>query len=124
MKEMRKTIAFRTAKDGLPFDMDDNLIGSLADDEVEIIQFVRPNAERKRMVASVGKDLAKKAKDLILSAEHLRTGHIAIYVRRIGEAEEAEHTELAENRLGRNSPTNVLKRLIERMSEEKKDGSL
>lgn len=117
---MNNEFSFRTAKDGLPFDVDDNLIGSLADNEVEVIQFLRPNGRRRRMVAPVGKKLAKKAENFILSAECLRAGRIALYARRIGEAEETEHLELAENGPGINSPTNVLKKLIKRMSEERK----
>lgn len=113
---MKYDFTFRTAKDGLPFDVD-NLLGGLADDEVEVIQFVRPNATRRRVGAPVGKELAKKAKDLILSSEVLRTGKIALYARKIGEPIENEHIELADNGPGNNSPTNSLKRLIKRMVE-------
>jgi len=109
---VKQTFSFRIAKDGLPFD-EEGIAGALADDEVEVIQFMRPDGSRKRMVAPVGKELAKKAKHLILSAEHLRTGQIAIYARRIGDSEEGERLELAENGPGKDSPTNVLKRLIE-----------
>ena len=115
---MKKDFTFRIAKDGLPFDVD-NLMGGLAEDEVEVIQFVRPNAERRRMGAPVGKDLAKKAKNLILSAESIGAGKIALYARKIGEAEETEKMELAENGPGINSPANILKKLIKKMSEDK-----
>ena len=66
------------------------------------------------MLAEVGKELAAKAKGLIISAEELGTGKVAIYLRQKGEPEEAERLELAENGPGKNSPTEVLKRMIEK----------
>ena len=102
----------RIASDGKPFDID-NFDEDTGPAEVEIIQFLRPSARRRRMLAEVGEDLAVKAKDLIISGEELGTGKVAIYVRRKGEPAEAEHLELAENGPGKNSPTEVLKRMIE-----------
>jgi hypothetical protein len=101
----------RIASDGLAFDID-NLDEDAGPGDVEIIQFLRPNGQRRRMLTYVGEELAAKAKDLIISAEELGTGQVAIYVRRKGESEEEERLELAENGPGKNSPTEVLKRMI------------
>jgi len=112
---MKKEFSFRMAKDDLPFDVD-NIAGNMSEDEVEVIQFLTPHGRRRRMIAPVGKDLAEKAKNLILSAEQLRTGKLAIYARKIGEPEENERMDLANNGPGANSPANVLKKLIRRVS--------
>ena len=103
----------RIASDGKPFDID-LIEEDVAPGDVEIIQFMRPDGRRRRMLTYVGEELAAKAKDLIVSVEELGTGEVAIYVRRKGESEEAEHLELAENGPGKNSPTEVLKRMIEK----------
>ena len=103
----------RIASDGKPFDVD-NITEDAGLGDVEIIQFLRPNGRRRRMLADVGEELAAKAKDLIISAEELQTGKVAIYTRRKSEPVEAERLELAENGPGKNSPTEVLKRMIER----------
>lgn len=102
----------RIASDGLAFDID-KLDEDAGPGEVEIIQFLRPNGRRRRMLAEVGEELAAKARGLIVSVEELGTGEVAIYVRRKGESEEEERLELAENGPGKNSPTEVLKRMIE-----------
>lgn len=102
----------RIASDGLAFDID-NLDENAGPGDVEIIQFLRPAGRRRRMLVDVGKELAAKAKDLIISAEELGTGKVAIYVRRKGDPKEAEHLDLAENGPGKNSPTEALKRMIE-----------
>lgn len=100
----------RIAKDNKPFDVDN--FGDLSPGEVEVIQFLRPDGERRRMAAPVGEEYVLMAKDLILSAEELTTGEIAIYARKIGEPEEAEISEIAVNGPGDNSPSECLKRLI------------
>jgi len=105
----------RIASDSLSFDID-NLDEDAGPGEVEIIQFLRPGGRRRRMLADVGEDLAAKAKDLIISTEELGNGEVAIYARRKGESEEEECLELAENGPGKNSPTEVLKRMIEHYS--------
>lgn len=65
------------------------------EDEVEITQYLRPNARKRNLYAKVGEDIAKKAEELILSAELLPTGLIIIYARRKREGEEAEKSILA-----------------------------
>lgn len=116
---MKRTWTFRMAKDGLPYDID-NIAGRIGKDEVEVIQFMRPDGKRRRMIAPVGKEAAEKAKNLILSAEELRTGQIVLYARKVGESEEDERSEFAGNGPGKNSPAEVLKRLIARVSEQQK----
>lgn len=116
---MNQDFSFRLAKDGLMYDID-NIAGELSENEVEVIQFLRPSGKRRRMVAPVGKEAAEKAKSLILSAEMLMGGTLALYARKVGESEEGkrigERMELAENGPGNNSSTNVLKRLIKRVA--------
>lgn len=104
----------RIAKDGKPFNVDN--LPELHSDEVEIIQFLRPDGKRRRMAVSVGLKLGKKAKNLIVSAEELTTGEIAVYVRKIGEPEVNEIMEIAINGPGDKSPTEVVKRLIKKAS--------
>ena len=108
----------KIAKDGKPFDIDN--LPVIFPDEVEIIQFLRPDGKRRRMAVSVGIEFAKKASNLILSAEELTTGEIAIYVRKISESEEKEIMEIAENGPGENSPSECLKKLIKRKAENEK----
>ncbi len=102
----------RLARDGKPFDIDNT--SELHSDEVEVIQFIRPNGKRRRMIVRVGVELAEKAKNLIISAEELRTGNIAIYVRKIGVPTEKERVEIAVNGPGDKSPSECVKRLIKK----------
>ena len=103
------------AKDGKEFDI--NNIGELQEDELEIIQFLRPDGKRRRMSAKLTKGLVEKAKNIIISAEELTTGKIAIYGRIIGIPIEEEYMLLADNCEGSNSPNNVLKRVIIHVAE-------
>lgn len=103
----------RLAKDGLSFDID-NIGRETYEDEVEIIQFLRPDGRRRRMVASVGKEIAKLAENQILSAEALTTGEIALYSYLLKEGIENEFIELAKNGPGKESPSNSLIKLIKR----------
>ena len=109
----------RTAKDGKPFDIDG--MGDLGEHEIEVIQFLRPGGARRRMASPVGKKYVEKAKDMIISAEELTTGEIAIYVRLKDESEEKEIMELAENGPGDNEPTKVLQRLIDKKAKGGKE---
>ena len=54
MNKMRES-KVRIAKDGKPFDVD-NIRNELHQDEIEVIQFLRPNGQRRRMAAPVGKE--------------------------------------------------------------------
>lgn len=98
------------AKDGKPYDI--NEVGSLANNEVEIIQYLRPSGKRRRMATELDDDWAKKAKDLIITAEQLSTGKIVLYVRKIGQHPKQEKMGIADNWAGLNSPDKVLKKLI------------
>lgn len=105
----------KIAKDGKPFDVDN--FGDLSPGEVEVIQLLRPDGRRRRMAAMIGEEYAAMAEDLILSAEELTTGEVAIYARKIGDPEESEAVEIAENGPGDNSPIDCLIRVIKRKAE-------
>jgi hypothetical protein len=102
----------KLAKDGKPYDIVN--ISEVEDNEVEIIQYLRPAGRRRLMTCLVGEDLKKMARDHIISAEVLRTGEIAIYIRKKGEPAESEHLAIAYNGPGPNNPQKVLKRLIKK----------
>ena len=108
----------RVAKDGYPFDIDE--AGEAGPADVEIIQFLRPNGKRRRMVAEVGVDLAETAKDLIVSAEDLGNGKVAVYVRSKEEHPDKEHVSLATNGPGPDNPTAVLQRMIRKYVNAKR----
>lgn len=109
----------RTAKDGKAFDIDYLPNEEPGENEVEVIQFLRPEGKRRRALAPIGEEYAKLAENMVLSAEELQTGEIAIYVRYQDEPAEKEIVEIAENVSGENSPTETLKRLIRFKTEEK-----
>jgi hypothetical protein len=56
---------------------------------------------------------------MIFSSEVLRTGEVAIYARWEGESEEYEKIEIGHNGPGENTPTDALKRLIDRKRAER-----
>ncbi len=111
----------KIAKDGKPFDVD-NINGSQKDDEVEIIQYLRPDARRRRMVAKVGTEVAALAKDLVLTCEDLGTGLINLTARFTWQPEEQECSEIAINGPGAGSPAKVLAVLIKQVAAVKKQG--
>jgi len=108
----------RVAKDGKPFDID-HLSADVCEGEVEVIQYLRPEGKRRRMLADVGVEAAKMAEDMVLSAEELNTLRVALYARFIMEPEEKEINEIAENGPGADSPAMCLARLIERKFNER-----
>lgn len=108
----------KLAKDGKPYDID-NLNGGLREDEVEIIQFLRPDGRRRRMSTAVPQDIKTMAKDMILSAEELTTGEIALYARFADEEPEQERMRLATNGPGPKNPTAMLVEVIQKKAEER-----
>jgi len=102
----------RKAKDGKPFD-EDNIGTDLKENEVEIIQFLRPDGRRRRMAAVLGPTYVQMTENLILSAEDLGTGQIAIWARKVGEDEDQDKLKLADNGPGDREPAIVLAELIE-----------
>lgn len=103
----------RLAADGKPFDID-NLGRETFSNEVEIIQYLRPDGKRRRMTCPVKNDILAKATGMIIEAEELPGGRIAIWVRGNKESEEEQILDLADNGPGKNDPVKVLERLIER----------
>ena len=108
----------RIASDGKPYDVDNLPNDDGRPDEVEVIQYLRPSKEGRRMLAPVGEDYVEKAKDLIITAEWLGST-INICVRRKGESEEKEYCKIAVNGPGKKSPTNILREIIDYLVKEK-----
>lgn len=103
----------RIAADGKPFDID--LLGrETYPNEVEIIQYLRPDGKRRRMTCPVRNDILAKVTGMILEAEEIPGGKVAIWVRGKDESEENQIMDLADNGPGPNDPVKVLERLIER----------
>lgn len=107
----------RLATDGKPFDQDYLGRETLAG-EVEVIQYLRPEGLRRRMTAPCREDVVAKAAGMIISAEVLPPGQIAIWVRGPKEPEEHEILEIAENGPGEHSPVAVLEKLILRKFDQ------
>jgi len=88
----------------------------LKDGEVEIIQYIRPNGLRKRLLADIDKEHADKAKNYRFSCEWMTGGLVMLYGRRHDQTDEDELTEMAENGPGNNTPNDALIRLIDRLT--------
>ena len=99
------------AKGGLPFDID--IVSELSKGEVEIIQYLSPNGKRRRMACFIGNELAKKAENLIISTEQTNPREVMIYLRKIGNKEENEVSQLANNFKSESSPDKILIKMIE-----------
>ena len=89
-----------------------------SEDELPIVQYLRPNGQKRMMFAPVGKEYVEKAKGLELSTEWLPTGKVALYGKRKGETDEKEITVLADNGPGENDPVIALRILIDRLKGE------
>lgn len=107
------------AKDGKSFNID-NINRKLEDNEVEIIQYLRPDAQRRRMVTTLTKELVSKANNMILSAEQTDHMHLAIYGRFVGQDEEDEITMIADNFESPNDPNAVLENMILKLDAKRK----
>ena len=105
------------APDGRPYDID-NIHADKKPNEIEIIQYMRPTGERRKMIAEIDIETAKKADGLIISCEVLPTNEILIYARRKDQKTEQEKMNIAVNGPGANSPNNTLKLLINRAWKE------
>ena len=100
----------RIAKDGKQFDID--ILGDIETGDVEIIQFLRPNGKRRRMLCYVGEQIATMAENQVISVEELTTGEVAIHSRFTGQPEESEKMKLATNGPGEKAPDKILSILI------------
>jgi len=89
-----------------------------ADNEIMLTQYIRPSGIRAIVFAVVGSDYVKKAEGLILSTEVLTTGAVVIYGRKGAQDEDEEISYIADNGPGENSPTAVLKKLIDELFEK------
>jgi hypothetical protein len=87
-------------------------------DEVEVTQYLRPFGRTQLVYAPVGEEYAIRANTaaLILSAEVLSTGIVAIYGRRPDQDESEETLELAQNGPGDAGPIEQLQKIIDRLT--------
>ena len=88
--------------------------------EVKVIQYLRPDGRQREMLVDVDEGYVEKAKDMVLSAEELTTGEIAVYARFKDEPEENERLELAINGPGNKSPSTMLQKVIDRKYNERR----
>ena len=109
------------AKDGKEYDID--ILGELKEGDIEIIQFLRPNGKRRKMSTRLNDELFQLSKDMILSAEELSTGKLALYSRYIGEDVESEYMLLADNYESENSPNKVLEKVIRHVAKTHTQGA-
>lgn len=84
---------------------------------ITITQYLRPDGHTRPMEVELDDDHAEKAKGLILSAEVLTTGEVAIYARKEDDPEEMELMELATNGPGEENPTAMLCKVIDRVHD-------
>ena len=89
---------------------------NLKPNEVEIIQYLRPDGIRRRMIAVLNEDYAKRARNLVISAELLPGNMIAFYVSRADELD-YEETHVYPNDTSNPEVGNeILKELIDKCS--------
>ena len=81
---------------------------------VKLTQYILPHGTPKIVGCKLPDYICKMAKDQILSCEWLPIG-VVLYSRLSGEDEEKEDVEFAINGPGKNSPRNMLSKLIKRV---------
>jgi len=87
----------RLAPDGKVYDVD-NICKEPNENEIEAIQYLRPDGKRRCMMAVIkNKKIVKYSRKMILSMEELRTGEVAFYARFKDEKEEEENIILLNN---------------------------
>lgn len=107
------------AKDGKSYDIVSSEVEPpLKPNEIEIIQYMRPTRRRRKLIAEVDEDTARKADDIVVSAEVLRNGKVAFYARHKDKLEETEICMIRENDTENPETGNkILKELINRCVE-------
>ena len=101
----------RLGMDSIQYDEDD--IGDIGDDCVEVCQYLRPNGRKRRNAARLGKEYHEKVKGLFITAEELMNGLIVIYIRREDQDEEDEKSCILQNGPGPNGVIEGFKRFID-----------
>lgn len=96
-------------------------VKEMESNEVQVIQYLRPDGRKREMLVEVGEDYVEKAQDMFLSAEELTTGEIAVYARFNDETDEDERLELAINGPGDKNPTAMLQKVIDKKYTERND---
>ncbi len=100
------------APDGKPYHIVN--LDKIGKNDVEIIQFLRPDGKRRKMSCDVPPEIKEMSKDMIISSEELTTGQVAIYARFKGEKEYDEMLVLATNGPGPNNPQAKLIEVIKK----------
>jgi len=102
------------AKDGKAYDIVNSEVEDpLKSNEIEIIQYMRPTRRRRKLIAELDEETARKADDLVISAEVLRNRKVAFYARHKDKPEESEICMVRENDVGHPETGNkILKELI------------
>ncbi|DBA35233.1 TPA_asm: hypothetical protein vir530_00009 [dsDNA virus vir530] len=106
------------APDGEPYN--ENHLGDreMELDEVEIIQFLRPNGVRRRMSTKLSVALAAVSRNMVLTAEVLPTGKLVICGRMKWQDESEEISTMADNGPGDNDPNRAVATIIRRLAKE------
>ena len=107
------------AKDGKAYDIVSSEVEEpLKSNEIEIIQYMRPTRRRRKLIAEVDEETARKADDIVISAEILRTGDVAFYARHKDKPEETEICMVRENDTEHPETGNkILKELIDKVKK-------
>lgn len=105
----------RIAADGYPFDID-NIGRDLESNEIEIIQYLFPHGQRRRMITAIDEETATKSREMIVCAE-TKYNMVTLYCRMKGQPEEAEKIRIHQNGPGIND---ALKELINEVFEANK----
>jgi hypothetical protein len=87
---------------------------------IYVTQYLRPDGRKRVCVVDVGEHHAEQAEGMVFSVEELPTGQVAIYARWDWQDEEEESIQFAKNGRGLNSPTNVLRRMIDELHKTKR----
>jgi hypothetical protein len=101
------------APDGKSYDIDNTEGKKLDNNEIEAIQYPRPNGKRRRMIAVLSdKKVVKYAREMVLSMEELDTGVVAFFARFKDEPEENESIRISFNGPG------ILEKVIDCIKEK------
>jgi len=96
----------------------DNLTHAITEDEVEAVQFERPDAHKRHLSLQLGKEWHDKAEHLYFTCEAIPPNLVNMTCRWEDQDDEDELSELVKNEPGDTIP-NAVKTLIQRVWEER-----